>query len=349
MTTSFEAPAAAPGMEAAANQPPTLMAPELDPNLFALPLSPETPTSPVGVFGIDEQIAALRQIKLGAKLTPEQETALATIIQDGVEARQESTLYQEKGVEELPRELQLRLERASEAEYKMVSSVEGLMQYLLARQGGRRLPTEDFLQQARVELVRASRRFDPTNAQWSTFASHTISGVYRRVVNRMQPLVPSRDAENSKRAVMTAYMTMSNEGHDPTINEVAKASGVDADIVAHILGNGAYSSLDMEVEEGAETSRTWKDRLADPADYYEQSIGAMLLPDVIAAIEKALPPREASIIKMRFGLDGTEPKTQAEIGDAVGVSQMHVSRLISRSLKVLRNLPVMHDLHESTL
>lgn len=347
MTTIFEAQAGAPYPEASAKLSPTIMAPELDPSLSTISESSETPTTAVGVFGNDEKIATLEQLKKGEKLTTEQETMLASLVQDGLAAREEATLYQEKE-QQVPLELALRINQGSQAELTMLNSVEGLLRYLLERQKGRFLPNEDYLQQARLKLLEAARKYDPTIAHWSTMASNVISGTYRKMVNRVEPIMPNRNAENAKGAVMRAFAEMSNIRNEPTANQIAAQTGIDVETVAAVLASGYIDSLDAEYShDGAPT--TLGERLPDHADGYRQLIGRMLLPEAVAAIHDVLPEREAQIIVARFGLDGSEPKTQTEIGDMVGVSQMHVSRLITRSLKVLRDLPVMQDLHEATL
>lgn len=347
MTTIFEAQAGAPYPEASANLSPTIMPPELDPSLSPISELPETPTTTVGVFGNDEKIADLEQLKKSERLTTGQETMLAGLIQDGLVAREEATLYQEKE-QQVPLELSLRVKQGSQAELMMLNSVEGLLYYLLERQKGRLLPNEDYLQQARLKLLEAVRRYDPTVAHWSTMASNTISGTYRKMVNRVQPLIPSRDAENAKGAVMRSFAALSEVGEEPTANAISARTGINIETVVAVLANGHTDSLDAEfAHDGAPI--TLGERLPDPADGYRQLIGRMLVPEAMAAIHEVLSERDAQIIIARFGLDGSEPKTQTEIGDMVGVSQMHVSRLITRSLKVLRNLPVMQDLHEVTL
>jgi RNA polymerase sigma-B factor len=118
-------------------------------------------------------------------------------------------------------------------------------------------------------------------------------------------------------------------GRSPTVSEIAKRAGLDDESVLEAMeAMNAYSakSLDVPVEEGGVAA---VEMLEDDDDALERSVGwAMVAPAI-----RALPARERRILYLRF----YHGKTQSEIASELGMSQMHVSRLLSKTLDHLRS------------
>lgn len=209
----------------------------------------------------------------------------------------------------------------------------GLAEYLARRFGNRGEPLDDLVQVASVGLLKAVDRFDPERAvEFSTYATHTIVGELKRHF---------RDkgwAVRAPRRMQELYLrlgkivgTLSQElGRSPTIQELALEAQVSEEEVLEALEAGQayrFASLDAP----------------SPGDEDGDSMGAHLGSEdsgMIDAEHRAslspliakLPQREQTILHLRF----FEGLTQSEIASRLGISQMHVSRLLARSLAQLR-------------
>jgi RNA polymerase sigma-B factor len=205
-----------------------------------------------------------------------------------------------------------------------------LAEHLARRFNHRGEPLDDLIQVACVGLLKAVERFDPERGlEFSTFAIPTIVGELKRHF---------RDkgwAVRVPRQVQELYLlvtSLTNElGRSPTILEVAERGRVTEEEVLEAMEAGrAYRSASLDMQLGSDDGPGLSARLGgeDPG-----------LADVehrltIAPLLEALPERERFILRLRF----FEGMTQSEIARELGISQMHVSRLIARSLRQLRGL-----------
>jgi RNA polymerase sigma-B factor len=191
-------------------------------------------------------------------------------------------------------------------------------------------PLDDLEQVACVGLLKAVDRFDCDRpVRFATFAVPTIAGeIKRHFRDRGWMLRVPRDIQE-----LTARLTHTREdltrhlGRAPSVAELATAAGSTPEQVVEALNAGvAYRaiSLDEPVAGGLAPSEA----LGGDDDGFERTEQRLLLRPGFAA----LAPREREILRLRF----FEGLTQREIADAVGISQMHVSRLIRRSVEALR-------------
>ncbi len=210
-----------------------------------------------------------------------------------------------------------------------------LVHYLARRFRDRGEPLEDLVQVGTIGLIKAVDRFDPARGvEFSTYATPTIVGEIKRhfrdtgwairVPRRLQELrisLGQATAELSQRS-----------GRAPTIGELAAHLGIsEDDVIEGLEGAQAYStsSLDAPVGGGEDDgAQVLSDRLGgeDPdleGVEYRESLKPLLA---------ALPSRERRILAMRF----FHGMTQSQIAAEMGISQMHVSRLLAKSLAVLR-------------
>src|SRR5690349_24694900 len=212
----------------------------------------------------------------------------------------------------------------------------GLAEYLARRFANRGEPLDDLVQVASLGLLKAVERFDPSRGlEFSTFATPTIVGELKRHFRDKgwAVRVPRRVQELHLR-MGTVVNTLSQElGRSPTIPEIARRAEVSVDEVLEAMEAGRayrFSSIDAPAGED-------EDRAASPAATQlgeadtglEEVEQRMLLSPLIAS----LPKREQMIIHLRF----FRGMTQSEIAGRLGISQMHVSRLLARSLAQLRD------------
>lgn len=192
---------------------------------------------------------------------------------------------------------------------------------------------EDLRQVAALGLVKAVDRFDPERGAFESYAVPTITGeIKRHFRDRMWALrVPRRVQElRNKVRIARRELTQNPGATEPSATDIAAHTGLTEDEVhAGLEALESFSTLSLDAEvSAAEDGYSLVDTLGDPDASY----------DVVVDRESAkeglrrLPERERAILYMRF----FEDMTQSRIADQLGISQMHVSRLISRSCERVR-------------
>jgi RNA polymerase sigma-B factor len=211
-----------------------------------------------------------------------------------------------------------------------------LARHAVARFSRQREPFDDLLQVASVGLLKAIDRFDPANgAAFSSYALPTMLGEVRRHFRDHSWTVrPPRDLQEQALAVSrTADRLTAQHGTPPSVGDIAAATGLTEEDVLEArlaLDGRSYTSLtpvgmdddDHDRDRGAER------RLAITDDGYERAEDRRFLGD----LTRRLPARDREILRLRF----EEDLTQAEIGQRVGLSQMHVSRILRDALATMR-------------
>ncbi|MFD9501236.1 SigB/SigF/SigG family RNA polymerase sigma factor [Streptomyces sp. NPDC060035] len=195
---------------------------------------------------------------------------------------------------------------------------------------------EDIVQVGTIGLIKAIDRFDLSRGvEFSSFAVPYIIGEIKRSFRDTSWAVhvPRRMQEmrvDLAKAKENLCLTL---GRDPTVGELAGHLGVAEDVVREgiIAANGyTAGSLDVCPSAGEEVrnARTHADHMGEPDPRIEVIDNLLALAPLLGELDL----RERRIIDMRFGQD----MTQAQIGDALGISQMHISRLLARALSRLR-------------
>ena len=209
----------------------------------------------------------------------------------------------------------------------------------LARQLARRYqrtnePLDDLMQVASVGLVKAIDRFDPARGTaFSTYAVPTILGELKRYFrdSGWAVHVPRGMQERVMKLDTAAQELHRRIGRSPSPKELGTELGLSEEEVLEAMeAASAYDAVSLEQQKGDpdESKDTFQDSLGTEEERYELvEYGAAIAPTL-----KALTPRERLILHLRF----VEDLTQSEIAERIGVSQMHVSRLIRRSLAQLR-------------
>jgi len=216
---------------------------------------------------------------------------------------------------------------------ELVAAHLGLAEYLARRFANRGEPLEDLVQVASLGLIKAVDRFDPERGvEFSTYATHTIVGELKRHF---------RDkgwAIRAPRRMQELYLqlgkvvgTLSQElGHSPTIAELAAEVEVSEEEVLEALEAGqAYRSASLDAPVGNEEGETLGAHLGEE----DLSLADVESRATLSPLLAQLPPRERLILHLRF----FEGLTQSEIATRLNISQMHVSRLLARSVSELRN------------
>jgi RNA polymerase sigma-B factor len=217
---------------------------------------------------------------------------------------------------------------------ELVAAHIGLAEYLARRFANRGEALDDLVQVGSLALIKAVDRFDPERGvEFSTYATHTIVGELKRHFRDKGWAVraPRRMQELYLR-LTSVVATLSQEvGRSPTIAELANETQVSEEDVLEALEAGQayrFASLDVPGGSDPEGNETLAARLGDE----DPELGDAETRAVLSPLLANLPPRERMIVYLRF-FDGL---TQSEIAARLDMSQMHVSRLLARSLAQLR-------------
>jgi RNA polymerase sigma-B factor len=211
----------------------------------------------------------------------------------------------------------------------------------LARRMARRYrrsgePLDDLVQVATLGLIKAIDRFDPAReSAFSSYAVPTMLGELKRYFrdNGWAVHVPRGMQERVMRVDSAMRDLTRRLGRSPSAAEVATAIGLDTEQVLEAMeAASAYDAVSLEAyrfgDEG--DGETYADSIGVEDERFELvEYGAAIAPTL-----QALPARDRVVLHLRF----VEDMTQAEIAERVGVSQMHVSRLIRRALERLRSV-----------
>lgn len=207
-----------------------------------------------------------------------------------------------------------------------------LLHYLAKRFAGRTESLEDLVQVGAIGLLKAIERFDPSlGHRFATYAAPTITGEMKRHLrdNGWLVKVPRRAQELHTGVARVREELSHTLGREPTVSEIA-------------------SRLDASPDEVAESLDVAKAQVAAPLDQLIDTADGPGFQSLIAEVEEgfdhverrsvlseamaSLTAQEREVIRLRFA----EGKSQAEIGATIGVSQMQISRIITRSVAKMR-------------
>ena len=209
-----------------------------------------------------------------------------------------------------------------------------LVRFAARRFAGHADQMEDILQVGTIGLIKAVDRFDPDyGTEFVTFALPTITGEIKRFFRDTSwaVRVPRRLQELRLELAKAGDALALELDRAPTTAELAEHLGVDEKeiVEAQVAANAhTASSLDFQSDDGDDDGSAWTDRIGFEDSALEGIENLAALKPLVAR----LPERERAILAMRFSGD----MTQAAIGAELGLSQMHVSRLLSRALRTLR-------------
>jgi RNA polymerase sigma-B factor len=219
-----------------------------------------------------------------------------------------------------------------EVKRELVETFDGLAHRLARRFRGRGVALDDLVQVARYGLLKAIDRFDPEReVLFTTYAGRTIVGEIKHYFrDQAWSVRVPRSLQNLWLEVSRVVEDLTHTlGRSPTIGEIAALLEVDEETVLEALDAGAAytaTSLDRPVDDAGDVAVV--DQIGEPDPGFESAANRGDMETHL----KDLPERERRILYLRF----FEGRTQAEIADDVGVSQVHVSRILTRTLTQLR-------------
>jgi len=208
-----------------------------------------------------------------------------------------------------------------------------LVKFAASRFRSRSEPMEDIIQVGTIGLIKAIDRFELSRGvEFPTFAMPTIVGEIKRFFRdtSWSVRVPRRLQELRLDLAKAGDELAQQLDRAPTVGELAERLGLsDDEVVEGMAASNAYtaSSLDAQPEEDDSEGT-----LADRIGYEDHGLEGIEYVESLRPLIAGLPRRDRQILSLRFVAN----MTQSEIGEELGISQMHVSRLLSRTLARLR-------------
>jgi RNA polymerase sigma-B factor len=208
-----------------------------------------------------------------------------------------------------------------------------LVEHCAPRFRNRGEPLEDLVQVGTIGLIKSIDRFDSDRGvEFSTYATPTIIGEIKRYFRDKgwAIRVPRRLQELRMQIGAASAELTQSLGRSPTPRELAEAIGCTVEeIVEGIESSNAYSTLSLDAsDDGDDGAAT----MLDAIGIDDEGLEHVEIRESIKPLLDRLEPREKKILLLRF----FKNMTQSQIADEIGVSQMHVSRLLNRTLEQLR-------------
>jgi len=203
----------------------------------------------------------------------------------------------------------------------------------------RGLPLTDLIGEGNVGLLTAARKFDPD--QGVKFISYAVWWIRQAILaslarqGRTVRVPLNRTADLSK-IVKTAEALRQELRREPTPEEISSAPGLSLEVVQSLAAlNTGEVRLDAPLDPDGDRALIERFIAEDLPDTEEKTMERFLSDEVEDAL-KALPARDAKVLKLYFGLDGGREHTLEEIGGMLGVTRERVRQLRDRALKRLR-------------
>ncbi len=209
-----------------------------------------------------------------------------------------------------------------------------LVEHLTRRFLNRGEHYDDLLQVGTIGLIKAIDRFDSERGvEFSTYATPTIVGeIKRHFRDKSWAIRVPRRLQELRAAISAASADLTQDlGRSPTVAEIALRIGVtDEEVIEGLESANAYTTLSLDAADSAEDSAlSMLDTIGEDDEALEHVENRESLKPLLAALD----PREKHILTLRF----FRGMTQSQIAAEIGVSQMHVSRLLNKTLNQLRD------------
>jgi RNA polymerase sigma-B factor len=296
----------------------------------------------------DADAADKAQVQQAAERAADQMSDEQEVRHEAQEAHQVHEVHKERVEQELPhnprdrsgaralfvelRELPDGSPEKAELRNRLVRMHLPLVEHLARRFRNRGEPLDDLTQVATIGLIKSVDRFDPERGvEFSTYATPTVVGeIKRHFRDKGWAVRVPRRLQELRLSLTSATAELSQQhGRSPTVHELAERLAIsEEEVLEGLESANAYSTLSLDVPDTDDESPA----VADTLGSEDVALEGVEYRESLKPLLEDLPPREKRILLLRFFGN----MTQSQIAQEVGISQMHVSRLLARTLAQLR-------------
>ncbi|MGH3783801.1 MAG: RNA polymerase sigma factor [Pseudonocardiaceae bacterium] len=295
----------------------------------------------------DSVRAYLKQIGRVALLNAEQEVELAKRIEAGFYAAERVRRAQDRAQDpaeellpQLRRDLDWIVRDGERAKNHLLEANLRLVVSLAKRYTGRGMPFLDVIQEGNVGLIRAVEKFDYTKGfKFSTYATWWIrQAITRSMADQARTIrIPVHMTEVINKLGGIQRHLRQDLGREPTLEELAREMDITAEKVLE-LQQYAREPISLDQTIGDEGDSQLGDFIEDSeAVVAVDAVSFTLLQDDLQSVLATLSEREASIVRLRFGLTDGRPRTLDEIGHVHGVTRERIRQIESKTMSKLRH------------
>ncbi|MBP5356516.1 MAG: RNA polymerase sigma factor RpoD [Clostridia bacterium] len=299
---------------------------------------------------MDEVFNILRENNIEIKnssVEPADDTIQKIILDTSISVDDPVKIY----LKDIGRVSLLSAEEEKELAIKMVEGDETAKKHLIEanlrlvvsiakRYVGRGMLFLDLIEEGNLGLMKAVDKFDYTKGfRFSTYATWWIrQAITRAIADQARTIrIPVHMVETINKLTRTTRFLVQELGREPTAEEIGKEMGISAERVTEIQ-KIAQDPVSLETPIGEEEDSHLGDFIEDEHALSPQEQATQtLLKEELAKVLESLTPREQAVIRLRYGLDGTHPRTLEEVGKRFGVTRERIRQIEAKALRKLRN------------